>query len=92
MSISQLLLDSSLQDDWSGITGNPVKLGLGSIVCSHHCLLYMLNADRLQTVFFDIIFMCQHYVLYHRKGGTDDEGLDGERRRLLANDSEPIGR
>lgn len=31
LSISQLVLDSSLQDDWSGLTGNPVKLGLGNI-------------------------------------------------------------
>lgn len=92
MSIAQLLLDSSLQDDWSGISGNPAKLGLGSIVCSHHRLMYMLNADRLQTIFFDILLMCQHYVLYRRKGGTDDDGLDGERRRLLPNDCEPIGR
>ncbi|KAI9724784.1 MAG: hypothetical protein M1812_000060 [Candelaria pacifica] len=30
-SIMQLLVDSSLQDDWSGITGNPVKLGLGNV-------------------------------------------------------------
>lgn len=28
----QLVIDSSLQDDWSGITGNPIKLGLGNIV------------------------------------------------------------
>ena len=25
------MIDSSLQSDWSGITGNPVKLGLGNI-------------------------------------------------------------
>lgn len=31
LSISQLVLDSSLQDDWSGLAGNPVKLGLGNI-------------------------------------------------------------
>ena len=28
----QLVIDSSLQNDWSGITGNPIKLGLGNIV------------------------------------------------------------
>ncbi|KAI9752718.1 MAG: hypothetical protein M4579_005517 [Chaenotheca gracillima] len=33
LSILQLILDSSLQNDWSGITGNPVKLGLGNISC-----------------------------------------------------------
>ena len=31
LSIAQLVIDSSLQRDWSGITGNPVKLGLGNI-------------------------------------------------------------
>ena len=31
LSIAQLVIDSSLQQDWSGITGNPVKLGLGNV-------------------------------------------------------------
>jgi cystinosin len=31
LSIAQLLLDSSFQDDWSGITGNPVKFLLGNV-------------------------------------------------------------
>jgi len=31
LSILQLVLDSALQNDWSGITGNPVKLGLGNV-------------------------------------------------------------
>ena len=31
LSIAQLLIDSSLQSDWSGITGNSVKLGLGNV-------------------------------------------------------------
>ena len=31
LSLLQLFLDSSLQNDWSGITGNPVKLFLGNI-------------------------------------------------------------
>jgi cystinosin len=47
LSILQLVIDSSLQADWSGITGNPVKLGLGNV-----------------SIFFDVIFMIQHYVLY----------------------------
>ena len=32
LSLVQLVIDSSLQNDWSGITGNPMKLGLGNIV------------------------------------------------------------
>lgn len=31
LSIAQLIIDSSLQADWSGITGNPVKFGLGNV-------------------------------------------------------------
>ena len=27
----QLIMDSSFQNDWSGITGNPLKFGLGNI-------------------------------------------------------------
>ena len=31
LSIAQLVIDSSMQSDWSGVTGNPVKFGLGQI-------------------------------------------------------------
>lgn len=31
LSIFQLLLDSSVQSDWSGVTGNPAKFVLGNI-------------------------------------------------------------
>ncbi|KUI61200.1 hypothetical protein VP1G_08379 [Cytospora mali] len=31
LSIAQLVLDSALQGDWSGITGNPVKFALGNV-------------------------------------------------------------
>lgn len=27
----QLFIDSALEGDWSGITGNPVKFGLGNV-------------------------------------------------------------
>lgn len=30
-SLAQLAIDSWLQNDWSGVTGNPVKFGLGNI-------------------------------------------------------------
>lgn len=30
-SLLQLLIDSALQRDWSGLTGNPLKLGLANI-------------------------------------------------------------
>jgi len=49
LSLLQLILDSSLQNDWSGITGNPVKFGLGVVsmafdllFMTQHYLLYAL--------------------------------------------------
>lgn len=45
LSLLQLVIDSALQADWSGLTGNPVKLGLSNI-----------------SMFFDIIFITQHYM------------------------------
>ncbi|TVY26286.1 Cystinosin-like protein [Lachnellula hyalina] len=53
LSIWQLGIDSYLQGDWSGVTGNPVKLALGNI-----------------SVFFDIIFIIQHYCVYRGNRGT----------------------
>ena len=46
LSLVQLVLDSSMQGDWSGIAGNPVKLGLSVVsmafdaifVCQHYLL------------------------------------------------------
>ncbi|KAM0799245.1 cystinosin [Usnea florida] len=70
LSIAQLVIDSSLQSDWSGITGNPVKLGLGNV-----------------SIFFDIIFIVQHYILY--KGNkVEEDGMDWERRALVTTDEE----
>lgn len=63
LSVSQLIIDSYLQGDWSGVTGNPVKLLLGNV-----------------SMFFDVLFMTQHYVLYR--------GRDSERERLLDEEEE----
>jgi cystinosin len=43
----QLVLDCWDLHDFTGITGNIAKFGLGSV-----------------SIFFDIIFMLQHYVIY----------------------------
>lgn len=64
LSISQLLIDSSMQGDWSGVTGNPVKFLLGNI-----------------SMFYDLIFFSQHYVLY--RGASEDKSR--EREGLLEN-------
>lgn len=52
----QLVLDSSLQSDWSGITGNPVKLLLGNVTiffdaifCIQHYVLYRDTPDLKRT-------------------------------------------
>jgi len=29
--LAQLVIDSTLENDWSGVTGNPVKFGLSNI-------------------------------------------------------------
>jgi cystinosin len=60
LSIAQLGIDSYLQRDWSGVTGNPVKFALGNF-----------------AIFFDIIFMVQHYWLY--RGARGKEVTDTER-------------
>jgi cystinosin len=69
LSLAQLGIDSYLQHNWSGVTGNPVKLALG-------------NA----SIFFDILFMVQHYCLYNGKQGKalregEEDPLLGESRR-----------
>jgi cystinosin len=69
-SMAQLIIDSSLQRDWSGLTGNPVKLGLSNV-----------------SMFFDLIFITQHYVLYRTPRSAVDEAEDedwGEQQGLLA--------
>ena len=71
LSLAQLVIDTYLQPgkDWSGITGNPVKLALGNV-----------------SIFFDIMFMLQHYCLYKEKEARslqedeEDPLLDESRR------------
>lgn len=65
LSITQLGIDSYLQGDWSGITGNPVKLALGNV-----------------SIFFDIIFIVQHFCIYRGKKGK--AFAEGEEDPLLA--------
>ena len=73
LSIGQLVIDSYLLGDWSGILGNPVKFGLGNV-----------------SIFFDVIFMVQHYILYRVKvkSEDDEDSNEVERRGLLSSDEE----
>lgn len=58
LSLAQLLMDSGVTKDWTPVTGNPVKFGLG-----------------FASMFFDVIFMVQHYILYR---GTAPSPPSGE--------------
>ena len=87
----QLVIDASLQNDWSGITGNPIKLALGNIVRCQYRICPFWEADNSQTIIFDVIFVFQHYVLYRHKT-TDDDDLESERTRLLPSDDETVAR
>ncbi|KAK3808427.1 MAG: putative L-cystine transporter [Benniella sp.] len=49
-STAQLVLDAYYAGDWSGISGDLVKFGLG-----------------LFSIFFDLIFMTQHFILYRNR-------------------------
>lgn len=72
LSLVQLVIDSSFQNDWSGITGNPVKLLLGNI-----------------TIFSDLIFIIQHYILY--RGASDAAKPDGDPDEVAPLLGEPDG-
>ncbi|KAL9537051.1 hypothetical protein MBANPS3_012130 [Mucor bainieri] len=58
LSITQLLLDAYLSGDWSGVSGNPVKLGLGLqsiafdiiFIVQHYILYRDHTATGLSTV------------------------------------------
>ncbi|KAI0398172.1 cystinosin [Xylariaceae sp. FL0594] len=59
LSVAQLGIDSYLQHDWSGVTGNPVKLLLGNV-----------------SMFYDLLFMGQHYILYSGQNPARDSEQD----------------
>ncbi|KAL1796859.1 hypothetical protein ACET3X_005399 [Alternaria dauci] len=55
LSLAQLCIDSALQNDWSGVTGNPVKFGLGNITIVfdiifmlQHYVLYKHPTKRVE--------------------------------------------
>ncbi|KAL8734197.1 MAG: hypothetical protein Q9166_001683 [cf. Caloplaca sp. 2 TL-2023] len=72
LSVLQLVIDSSLEGDWSGITGNPVKFGLGNVT----------------IVFGMVFMLQHYVLYRKGRGSgkeleVGDDGPDGERRRLL---------
>ena len=57
LSLLQLVIDSFLQSDWSGLTGNPIKLGLANISLAfdvvfilQHYVLYGPVEERAEGV------------------------------------------
>jgi cystinosin len=70
LSVSQLLIDSYLQGDWSGVTGNPVKLALG-------------NFSMFFDIIFFIQHYCLYRGSPHKTLGDleDDPLLDDSRDR-----------
>ena len=58
LSIVQLLIDASMQSDWSGLIGNPVKFALGNVsiifdvifITQHYILYPHATEDAVQEV------------------------------------------
>lgn len=53
LSIAQLLVDSLRQGDWSGVTGNPVKLALGNVSMAYDVVFivqhYVLYGEKTEA-------------------------------------------
>ncbi|MCJ1468865.1 hypothetical protein MMC07_007495 [Pseudocyphellaria aurata] len=99
LSVLQLVIDASLQPDWTGLTHNPVKLWLGGLsvffdIVRSRPLLRFREREIGSGLTTGQIFMAQHYILYRHASVVDVEGkeendhLRGERRYLLATDEE----
>lgn len=68
LSMAQLVIDASLQNDWSGVTDNPVKFGLGNIT----------------IVFDIIFFLQHYVLYRHpAKSAEEEEDWEDEREGLL---------
>jgi cystinosin len=57
LSLAQLIIDSAMQRDWTGITGNPVKFGLGNITIVFDVIFllqhYVLYRDTKKQLRYD---------------------------------------
>lgn len=68
LSVVQLVIDSLLEGDWSGLTGNPVKFGLGYV----------------SVMFDVIFILQRYYFYREpRTASKGAKAKDGERSRLL---------
>jgi cystinosin len=71
LSIGQLFIDASLQADWSGVTGNPVKFGLGNV----------------SILFDIIFMTQHYVLYRHPAKTFEDEERRGEEQGLLEGES-----
>ncbi|RPA86385.1 PQ-loop-domain-containing protein [Ascobolus immersus RN42] len=69
LSLAQLLLDSSMNGDWSGVTGNPVKFWLG---------LTTLGYDGLFCVQHYILYKGRAGVVLEGEGDDSSDSDDGD--------------
>lgn len=74
LSVAQQGIDSWLQRDWSGITGNPVKFALG-------------NASLVYDVIF---IWQHYVLYRGKDISDDEDSDDGERRRLIGDEERRI--
>ncbi|KAJ4286079.1 hypothetical protein N0V90_013428 [Kalmusia sp. IMI 367209] len=69
LSMAQLVLDASLQNDWTGVTDNPVKFGLGNIT----------------IVFDIVFFLQHYVLYRHpAKSAEEEEDWNNEQEGLLS--------
>jgi len=72
LSLGQLVIDSALQNDWSGISGNPIKFGLGNVT----------------IVFDIIFFLQHYVLYRNpAKTVEEEEDWERERERLVQQDN-----
>ena len=74
LSVAQLVIDSSLQKDWSGLTGNPVKLGLGNV----------------SMFFDAIFFIQHYWLYKREQKFKDVQASDAESQNLIPSEEEDL--
>ncbi len=74
LSVLQLGIDAMLEGDWSGVTGNPVKFGLGNVSVVFDVIFILQHY---------VFYRKARVGGKEELEGGEDEAVDGERRPLL---------
>lgn len=77
LSLAQLIIDSALQNDWTGITGNPVKFGLGNITIVFDIIFFLQHY---------VLYRNAEKHIHDDEMG-DDHAWVPERERLVSSES-----